>query len=84
MTVFEKLNNTNYSIDTIGKSNSQILIFDDSVLKIQENNFEAQNELQTLLWLEKSNKIISPKIIDSNPVHSYNAICRRMVKLFGR
>ena len=65
MTVFEKLNNTNYSIDTIGKSNSQILIFDDSVLKIQENNFEAQNELQTLLWLEKSNKIISPKIIDS-------------------
>jgi kanamycin kinase/aminoglycoside 3'-phosphotransferase-3 len=65
MRIFEKLKHQNYSLDTIGKSDSQVLIFDDSVLKIQKNNFESQNELNTLLWLEKQNEIISPTIFDS-------------------
>lgn len=65
MTVEEKLNDKTFSLDTIGKSDSEVLLFDDSVLKIQNNDFNAQNELQTLLWLEKQNKIISPKIFDS-------------------
>ena len=65
MTVEEKLNDKNFSFDTIGKSDSQILLFEDAVLKIQNNDFNAQNELQTLLWLENQNEIISPKVFDS-------------------
>lgn len=65
MTVEEKLNDRNFSLDTIGESDSQILLFEDSVLKIQNNDFNVQNELQTLLWLENQNEIISPKVFDS-------------------
>ena len=55
MRIFEKLKHQNYSLDSIGESDSQILLFEDAVLKIQKNNFESQNELNTLLCLEKQN-----------------------------
>ena len=65
MKIIEKLKNKNYSLDTIGKSGANVLVFDDSVLKIQKNNEEAQNELKTLLWLEKQEEIVSPRIFEA-------------------
>lgn len=65
MKIIEKLKNKNYSLDTIGESGANVLVFDDFVLKIQKNNEEAQNELKTLLWLEKQEEIVSPRIFEA-------------------
>lgn len=44
--------NEEYDTDVIGMSGSNILLFPDKVLKIQENSEEAQNEVETMKWLE--------------------------------
>ena len=38
-----------FNIDTVGLSDSQVFCFDDMVLKIQNNNDEARNEIRILL-----------------------------------
>lgn len=42
-----------FELDTIGKSGSQVLRFEDMVLKIQNNNEESKNELEMMTWLSK-------------------------------
>lgn len=46
------IQNEKYDIDVIGMSESNILLFPDKVLKIQENSEEADNEVQAMKWLE--------------------------------
>lgn len=50
-----------YSLDTIGMSNSQVLCFDDFVLKIEKQCEESDNEHQMITWL--SDKIPVPEIL---------------------
>lgn len=50
-----------YSIDNIGKSDSQVICFEDMVLKIENQHEESNNEFAMLNWLY--NKIPVPKIL---------------------
>lgn len=53
-----------FNIDTVGLSDSQVFCFEDMVLKIQNNNDEARNELKILKWL--NGKELVPKVICSH------------------
>ena len=46
------LESDRYTTDSIGKSESRVLLFEDKVLKIQTYNSEVQNELDAMRWLE--------------------------------
>ena len=48
----ELLKGEDYTLDKIGMSDSQVLIFADKVLKIQKDEAEARNEIAMLLWLD--------------------------------
>jgi len=50
-----------YQLDDIGLSGSQVLVFDDMVLKIQPESSETKNEYEMMVWLE--GKLPVPKII---------------------
>lgn len=53
--------NCSYVIDDIGMSNSQVVCYDDMVLKIEKQHRESDNEYNMMLWLQ--DKIPVPKII---------------------
>ena len=40
-----------YRTDEIGMSNASVLLFQDKVLKIQNDDAEAANEYQMMTWL---------------------------------
>ena len=50
-----------YQLDDVGLSGSQVLIFDDMVLKIQPASGETANESAMLTWLD--GKLPAPKVI---------------------
>lgn len=52
-----------YYIDDIGKSESQVILFSDKVLKIQKVSDESVNEIQVLTWLE--DKLSVPEVLAS-------------------
>ena len=53
-----------FNIDTVGLSDSQVFCFDDIVLKIQNNNYEARSEIRILNWL--NGRELVPKVICSH------------------
>ena len=57
----EIIGNREYTMDDIGMSGSQILIFDDMVLKIQPESAEARTEREMMRWL--GGKLPVPNII---------------------
>ena len=48
----ELINNETYYKDSVGRSNSEILMFTDKVLKIREQTEETENEIEMLEWLD--------------------------------
>jgi kanamycin kinase/aminoglycoside 3'-phosphotransferase-3 len=56
----EILQEQEYTIDSIGRSNSHIWIFDELVLKIESKSKQAKNEYQMLKWMKEN--IIVPNI----------------------
>ena len=50
-----------FKIDTVGMSNSQVICFDDLVLKIENQNEESDLEAQIMNWL--SDKLPVPKVL---------------------
>lgn len=50
-----------YTTDSIGLSGSQVLIFPDSVLKIEENSESARKSVEIMEWLR--NKVPVPKVL---------------------
>ena len=60
-TVHELIADRQYELDDIGMSGSQVLIFDDMVLKIQPESTEAKTEREMMRWL--GGKLPVPKII---------------------
>lgn len=55
------IDNQKYEVDNVGMSSSNILLFPDKVLKIQNVCEEADNELQAMQWLE--GRLSVPKVI---------------------
>lgn len=56
-----KLQADEYEMDSVGMSESSVLLFPEQVLKIQENSDEAQNEVQAMRWLK--GKLSVPEVI---------------------
>lgn len=69
-----------FSIDTIGMSDSQVLCFDDMVLKIEKCSEESDNEHNMMAWL--SDKLPVPKVIYSKKTEKANYLL--MSKLKGK
>ena len=55
------IDNKPYTLDDIGMSGNQVLIFDDMVLKIEEKSEAVERQVQMMQWLE--GKISVPKVI---------------------
>lgn len=55
-----------YYIDDIGKSSSQVICFDDMILKIQECSEESENEIRMMKWLQ--GKLPVPAILHEEKV----------------
>ena len=53
--------NKSYTVDGIGMSGNQVLIFEDMVLKIEEKSETVDRQVQMMQWLE--GKIPVPKVI---------------------
>lgn len=67
-----------YSIDKIGKSTSQVICFDDMVLKIEEQQEESDNEHKMMAWLD--NKLPIPKVLYSEKQDGVNYLLMSKVK----
>lgn len=53
--------NKNYTKDSVGMSDSQVILFDDMVLKIQQSSNETVNEAEMMKWLY--NKLPVPELL---------------------
>lgn len=69
-----------YSIDDVGMSGSQILVFDDTVLKIVKCREENDNTVQMMRWLE--GRIPVPRVICYEQDNEYQYLL--MSKLTGK
>lgn len=69
-----------YSFDTTGMSDSSVLIFDDSVLKIQKDSPFIRNEHRIMKWLENSSFV--PKCISNITENGMNYLL--MSKIMGK
>lgn len=67
-----------YSIDTIGMSNSQVICFDDMILKIEKQGEESDNELKMMAWL--ANKLPVPEILLSQSEDGINYLLMSKIK----
>lgn len=56
------INNLNYKVDDIGRSDSSVILFDDYVLKIERVSSETENEIKLMKWL--NGRLPVPKIIE--------------------
>lgn len=60
--ILKYVNNSHYTVDSVGQSESEIIFFDEFVLKISERDYESENEYSMLCWLQ--NKLPVPKVIE--------------------
>lgn len=60
-----------YQTDNIGMSGSNILLFDDMVLKIQKHGFESENEYKILQYLDGKLPVPKPIVYESDGGYSY-------------
>lgn len=67
-----------YTIDSIGMSDSQVICFDDMVLKIEKQGENSDNELRMMTWL--ANKLPVPKIICSERANGINYLLMNKIK----
>ena len=69
-----------YRVDSIGKSGSCVLCFDDMILKIERRSEEAENEHRMLKWLYS--RLPVPKIIAFHRLRDFNYLL--MSRLGGK
>jgi len=55
------IDGNSYTVDNIGMSGNQVLIFEDMVLKIEESSESVSEQVQIMRWLE--GKIPVPQVI---------------------
>ena len=68
-----------YTIDDMGKSGADILMFADMVLKIEKNSASSENERELLVWLD--GKLPVPKVLEFEIMDGYSFLL--MSKLRG-
>ncbi len=74
----EIIGDMSYSIDTIGMSNSQVIYFDDMVLKIEKQGEESDNEHKMMAWL--ANKLPVPEVLYSQSEDGINYLLMSKIK----
>lgn len=74
----EIIGDRTYSIDTVGMSNSQVICFDDMVLKIEKQGEESDNENKMMSWL--ANKLPVPEILHSQSENGINYLLMSKIK----
>ena len=67
-----------FAIDVIGMSNSQVVCFEDMVLKIEEQHEESDNEHKMISWLQ--DKLFVPKIICFEKSNNANYLLMSKIK----
>lgn len=67
-----------YSVDEIGMSNSQVICFDDMVLKIEKQQEESDNEHIMMTWL--ADKLPVPKVLCSVKENGINYLLMSCIK----
>lgn len=75
-----KIGSQKYKVDKVGMSSSNILLFSDKVLKIQDICEEADNEIQAMQWLE--GRLSVPRIIAHEKEDGKNYLL--MTKVAGK
>ena len=58
------------AVDAIGKSDSEIILFDDVVLKIEKQREESDNEHRMLRWLQ--GRLPVPEVIAAETLNGFN------------
>lgn len=64
--ILKYVNSSDYTVDSVGQSESSIIFFDEFVLKISDCDYESENEYRILCWLD--NKLPVPKVIECEKV----------------
>lgn len=67
-----------FSIDNVGMSNSQVVCFEDMVLKIEKQSEESNNENKMMSWL--ADKLPVPKIICLEKSNNINYLLMSKIK----
>ncbi|WP_440895207.1 APH(3') family aminoglycoside O-phosphotransferase [Amphibacillus sp. Q70] len=67
-----------YSIDKIGRSDSQVIGFDDMILKIEKQHEESVNEHRMMAWLD--HKLPVPQILCSETSKGINYLLMSKIK----
>jgi aminoglycoside phosphotransferase len=68
-----------YQIDTVGMSSSHVVIYDDCVLKVEQQSETSDNEHIMITWL--ADKLPVPKVLYSSQNNGFNYLL--MSKLNG-
>ena len=68
--ILKKIENRQYSIDEIGMSDSQVICFDDMILKIESADEASNNEHVMMRWLK--DKLPVPQILCSKKENGIN------------
>ncbi len=72
------VNNKPFTVDKIGESDSQVIIFDDMVLKIEKTGNQSDREYDALKWL--SDKLPVPKIVAFDKADGFNYLLMTRIK----
>lgn len=67
-----------YNTDKVGESDSQVLIFDDMVLKVEKTGNQANREYDAIKWL--SDRLPVPKIIEFQRANGFNYLLMSRIK----
>lgn len=73
------IGNKSFEVDTVGMSDSEVICFDDMVLKIEKQCEESENEIKMMHWLD--DKLPVPKVICSEKLNNKNYLL--MSKVIG-
>ena len=74
----EMIDKKTYIVDDVGMSGNQVLIFEDMVLKIEDNFVSVRKQVQLMKWLE--GKIPVPYVIE---YEEYNGKCYLLMSRMG-
>ncbi len=74
----EIIGSKKYHIDNVGMSDSQVILFDNMVLKIQQKSGETANEIEMMKWLH--NKLPVPELIACETENDISFILMSKIK----
>lgn len=67
-----------YNMDSIGESDSKVILFDDMVLKIEKTSNQSNREYDILKWLD--GKLSAPKVIEFAQENGFNYLLMSRLK----